>query len=68
MKKIILALAALSPFAVLANGADVSGWNMMPWSMMGYGWGGFFMFAYSTIFLIVGVLVIVWLWQHIDKK
>ena len=38
--------------------------------MGGYGgfFGGFFMAAYSFIFLILGVLAIVWLWQHIDKK
>jgi len=39
---------------------------------MGYGsgsfFGGFFMVAYSLIFLALGVLAIVWLWQHIDKK
>ena len=68
MKKVFLALAFLSPLAVLANGADADyGWGMMRWGMMG-GYGGFFMIAYSLIFLILGVLAIVWLWQHIDKK
>ena len=38
--------------------------------MGGYGgfFGGFFMLAYSTIFLVLGVLAIIWFWQHIDKK
>lgn len=69
MKKMFLALAFLSPLAVLADGRLDSG--MMGWGygqgMMG-GYGGFFMVAYSLIFLILGVLAIVWLWQHIDKK
>jgi hypothetical protein len=47
---------------------------MMGWGfnqgMTGYGgfFGSFFMFAYSVIFLVIGVLVIIWLWQKIDKK
>ena len=72
MKKVFLALASLSPLAVLANGTDADyGWGMMRGGMMGgYGgfFGGFFMIAYPLIFLILGVLAIVWLWQHIDKK
>jgi len=70
--KLVLASGLAAPLFTLANGIDGDfGWGMMRWGMMGgYGgfFGGFFMLAYSTIFLVLGVLAIIWLWQHIDKK
>ena len=70
--KLILASGLFTPLFALANGTDGDfGWGMMRGGMMGgYGgfFGGFFMLAYSTIFLVLGVLAIIWIWQHIDKK
>lgn len=41
------------------------------YGMMGYGYGNgshFFMTAAGIVWIIVGILAGVWLWQHIDKK
>lgn len=44
--------------------------NYFGYGMMGgYGYGGSIWMTLSWgIWLIAGILVIVWLWQHIDKK
>ena len=34
---------------------------------MGWG-GGVWMSVFAGVWLIVGILLIVWLWQNIDKK
>ena len=36
--------------------------------MGGYGYGGILPVLLCSVWLIVGVLVAVWLWQHINKK
>lgn len=42
--------------------------NYFGYGMMG-GWGGgIWMTLLWSVWLIVGILIIVWLWQHIDKK
>ncbi len=64
MKKIFsiaTALALVAPFVASANilGGDKSG-------MMGFG-GGFMLITWA-VWLIVGILAAIWLWQHINKK
>lgn len=79
MKKIILtaSLLLMSPLAVLADMADgqsynmMSGVNMMSWGGMMGGGGSFWFFIFglgSLVWLVVGVLLIIWLWGEISKK
>ena len=68
MKKILIAMAFFFPALVFANWdyGVMSGWGMMDgWGMMG---GGVFGGLSSLVWLVVGVLAAIWLWQHIDKK
>lgn len=36
--------------------------------MGGYGYGGILPIVMFSVWLVVGILAIVWLWQHINKK
>lgn len=65
MKKILGALSLFAiPALVFANG----GYGyMMNWSSM-MGGGSIFDWLSSLVWLVVGVLAVVWLWQHIDRK
>lgn len=48
------------------------GANMMnSWGGMMAGWGSFWFFIFALgaiVWLIVGILVIAWLWKEINKK
>lgn len=61
----ILGFTFVSPLFVSACFYDLdSGYGMM-----GYGGGaGFFMAAGGLVWVAVGVLACVWLWQNINKK
>ncbi|MBI3020108.1 MAG: hypothetical protein HYY60_02180 [Parcubacteria group bacterium] len=64
MKKIFFASLLALPAIVFANfGGDYAG----GWGMMGGG-GNIFMSLAFVVWLVVGVLAAVWLWQHIDRK
>jgi len=66
MKKIFLSIVAyVAPFVALADGGYGS---MMPWGWGMMGGGNFFMFLAMIVWLVVGVLAAIWLWQHIDRK
>ena len=41
--------------------------NMMDWNQNGFGWFGFFGFAFWIIILVDLILVGVWLWKKIQK-
>lgn len=80
MRKIIaiVSLALLSPLAALADMAGgeqsygmMSWGNMMSWGGMMGGGGSFWFFTAGLtglVWLIVGILLIIWLWQEINKK
>ncbi len=66
-------LALLLPLLTAAHAEETNpdGWGMMGLGMDGvgmYGFMGWSMFLLSLVWLIVGILAIVWLWQRIDKK
>ena len=66
MKKIFFASLLALPFIAFANfGSD---YTMMPWGWGMMGGGNIFMFLAFVVWLVVGVLAAIWLWQHIDKK
>jgi len=65
MKKIIFASLFALPFVAFAN----TGYGYtMPWGWGMMGGGNLFMFLAMIVWLVVGVLAAVWLWQHISKK
>lgn len=65
MKKFIVAISALLPFTAFANGADGATWTGMMYWGGGMGvWGPLTM----LVWLVVGILAAVWLWQQITKK
>lgn len=66
MKRILIALSSL----VLPLTAS-AGYGMMGYDGTGYGYGmgmGWFMSITWAVYLLVGILLIVWLWQNISKK
>lgn len=65
MKKIIFASLFALPFIAFAN---VGYSYMMPWGWGMMGGGNVFMFLALVVWLVVGVLAAIWLWQHIDRK
>ena len=73
MRKIILtvSLFLLSPFMALADMADGQNYGMMSWGGM-MGGGGYFWFFMAgltgLVWLIVGILLIMWLWKEMNKK
>ena len=59
-------MIATSPSVVSAYICDFDG---LRYGMMGYGGGAsFFMVAGGLVWVIVGILAGVWLWQNINKK
>jgi len=69
MKKILYGLLGLTLTAPSIASAQYGyGYNMM--GNQGNMMGGFgtFMAVGGIVWTIVGILAIVWLWQHIDKK
>ncbi len=63
----ILGITAVSPFVASACADEVFSRGM--YGMMGYGGGaGFFMVAGGLVWVGVGILACVWLWQNINKK
>ncbi|MDP4001252.1 MAG: hypothetical protein Q8P83_03355 [bacterium] len=77
MKKIILSLFVylLSvPVLVSAHGDEVHSDELMysdtipGFHMFGSGAFSWFGYVMAVIWLVIGVLVIVWLWQKINKK
>jgi len=67
LKYAIFGIAILSP--ALAS-ACFSNWGFNgTYGMMGYGGGmGTFMFVGGVVWTLVGILAVIWLWQHISKK
>lgn len=47
-----------------------SGWGGMMGGGWGFGWGlgMFLVVATWLVWLVVGVMLIIWLWRQIDKK
>jgi len=43
-----------------------SGWGMMPWSFGGFGAGAFWLLY--LVWLVAGVLAVIWLYKNIVKK
>jgi len=41
---------------------------MMNYGPMGWGYGGLLSSANEIVWLIVGILLIVWLWSQVKKK
>lgn len=74
MKKIVFILSAIllvSPFLVLAHSdSGVIDGHMMGWGgMMGQGGGWFWLAAFTwLVWLVVGILLIVWLLKKISQK
>lgn len=67
-----IAYTVLGLMAVLPTVSSACFWNdagVRSYGMMGYGGGaGFFMVAGGIVWLVVGILAGVWLWQNINKK
>lgn len=74
MKKIYFSLLVFLPVVALGHTGEVneSYGHMMDWpnggGMMGGGVFGFFFFLSWLVWLAVGMLALVWLWQKINKK
>lgn len=63
----IFGITAVSPF--IASACIESFGGHSGYGMMGYGGGaGFFMVAGGLVWVGVGILACVWLWQNINKK
>jgi hypothetical protein len=65
MIKIILTTAILIVPALASACFGGSGYQ---YGMMGYGGGSIFMILGGTVWVIVGILAGVWLWQNINRK
>ena len=64
----ILGLAITVPSFASACFGDLDG-SRYGYGMMGYGGGAsFFMVAGGLVWVVVGILAGVWLWQNINKK
>ncbi len=67
MKKFILVLSFLFPVLASAHAEDLGPEMMGGWNMMGWGlWPWFFTLTW-LVWLVVGILIIVWLWKKINK-
>ncbi len=65
IKFTMIGLALLVPALASACFEDWGG----GYGMMGYGGGaGFFMVAGGLVWIVVGILAGVWLWQNISRK
>ncbi|OHA84397.1 MAG: hypothetical protein A2937_01505 [Candidatus Yonathbacteria bacterium RIFCSPLOWO2_01_FULL_47_33b] len=65
---IVIGLAVMTP--TLASACFSNG-GFERYGMMGYGYGGgahVFMVAGGLVWIVVGILAGVWLWQQINKK
>lgn len=68
MKKILYVVLGATLSAPLVASAQYGyGYNMMGYQG-GMGNFGIFMTIGGIVWTIVGILAIVWLWQHIEKK
>lgn len=63
---IALLSVLVSPIFASACIWDIDGIGY--YGMMGYGGSGFFMVMGGIVWLVVGILAGVWLWQNINKK
>ena len=66
MKYFISFFAALFSFPLFVFANWGSNYMMSGWGMMSG--GSVFDWLSSLVWLVVGVLAAVWLWQHIDRK
>lgn len=71
MKKILVFLLLIIPLftqATMPYGTDRGLWDSMGYMMQGWGLFGLFYLLAYLVWIIVGILLIVWLWQKINRK
>lgn len=70
MKTILLMILGLTVLLPSLAGACMTNWGAYGgYGMMGHGFGtSILLVAGGLVWTLVGILAMVWLWQHINKK